>query len=181
MPEPIIIVPYDTSWPRLFATLGHTLRAALSDVAVRIDHIGSTAVPGLDAKPILDVQVSVATLEPMASYGPALEDLGFRWQAANDDRTKRYFREPAGTRRTHIHVRRHGSWSEQFALLFRDFMRAHVAEAEAYAALKRDLAATHYDARAAYVAAKEPFIWGVMRRADTWAQGSGWLPGPSDA
>ena len=60
-----LITAYDTSWPRLFANLARRLREELSEVAVRIDHIGSTAVPGLDAKPIIDVQISVAALEPV--------------------------------------------------------------------------------------------------------------------
>ncbi len=181
MPDPIAIAAYDPVWPALFAALGARLRAALGPAALRIDHIGSTAVPGLDAKPIIDVQISVAALEPMAPYGGPLEGLGFIWRADNDDRTKRYFREPPGQRRTHVHVRRAGSWSEQGALLFRDYLRTHPPAAQRYAAAKRALAAQHRDDRAAYTTAKSPVIWELITAADAWSQATGWQPGPPDA
>ena len=77
-----------------------------------------------------------------------------------------------------------GSWNEQFALLIRDYLRAHPAACQEYAVLKRALAA-QYGARCqdrhAYVDAKDPFIWATMREANSWAQATGWAPGPSDA
>ena len=181
MPEPIVVMPYDPEWPMLFDALGRRLRVALGAVALRIDHIGSTAVPGLDAKPVIDVQVSVADFEPLAEFAEPLQALGFVHRADNPDRGKRYFREAPNARRTHIHVRRAGSFSEQFALLFRDYMRAEDAEARTYAQLKYALAEEHREARQAYVEAKTPFIWEVMRRADIWSKQRGWVPGPSDA
>ena len=75
-PDRIEVVPYDEEWPRLFSSLGASLRAALGDIALRIDHIGSTSVPGLAAKPIIDVQISVAALEPVEPYRLRLEGLG---------------------------------------------------------------------------------------------------------
>ena len=117
MPDPIEVVPYSPLWPQLFSELGTTLRKALGETALRIDHIGSTSVPGLDAKPIIDIQVSVASFEPLDAYRVPLERLGFVFRASNPDLTKRYFREKSGERRTHIHVRQSGSWSEQLALL----------------------------------------------------------------
>jgi GrpB-like predicted nucleotidyltransferase (UPF0157 family) len=175
----IVIVDYDPAWPEQFQRLGARLRTALGLLALRIDHIGSTSVPGLAAKPILDVQISVAALEPVGAYLPALEATGFHWRADNPERTKRYFREITGPR-THIHVRASGSWSEQFALLMRDYLRAHPAEAARYAALKRELAERLGDDRHAYTDAKDPFIWALMARATTWTQATGWAPGMSD-
>ena len=173
----IEITPYSPAWPARFSSLGTAFRSALGDVAVRIDHVGSTSVPGLAAKPVIDLQISVASLEPVDPFRLPLERLGYVYRADNDERTKRYFREPPGTPRTHVHVRRAGSFSEQFALLFRD----HPTEATAYADLKRRLAIEHAEDRAAYTDAKNPFIWDLMHRADTWAQTTGWQPGPSDA
>jgi GrpB-like predicted nucleotidyltransferase (UPF0157 family) len=106
--------------------------------------------------------------------------LGFTFRADNPERTKRYFREAPGQRRTHIHVRRAGSWAEQFALLFRDYLRAHPADAQAYATLKYHLAEHHRDDVHAYTDAKTPFIWAIMKQADTWSQTVGWAPGPTD-
>ena len=181
MADPVIIVPYDVEWPRLFSSLGQALRAALGETALRIDHIGSTAVPDLDAKPVIDVQVSVADLEMLDEYRPSIEGLGFVWRADNPDRTQRYFRERPGERRTHIHVRRFGSWAEQAALLFRDYMRAHPVDAGRYAELKRCLARQHHDDRQGYTEAKSAFIWAIMAQADRWSQETGWQPPPTDA
>lgn len=180
MPDPILIAPYDPQWPRRFSQLAADLRTALGETARRIDHIGSTAVPGLDAKPVIDVQIAVASLEPLEAYRLPLEALGYVHRADNPDLSKRYFREAPGRSRTHIHVRPCGSWAEQFALLFRDYLRAHPADAQRYAALKYSLAEKHRNDRRAYTEAKEPFIWEIMQKADQWSQDTGRQPGPSD-
>lgn len=181
MPDPVIIAAYDPRWPELFSELGTALREALGETAMRIDHIGSTAVPGLDAKPVIDIQISVASFEPLDAYRVPIESLGFVHRADNPDLTKRYFREVPGKRRTHIHVRRAGSWAEQSVLLFRDYMRTHEEDARRYAEMKRRLADQYGDDRYGYTDAKAPFIWETMARANTWSQQIGWEPGPSDA
>ena len=106
-----------------------------------------------------------------------LEAAGFLYRASNTERTKGYFREPPGQRRTHIHVRRAGSFSEQFPLLFRDFLRVDPAAALDYGQRKRALAAKLVRDRRGYLEAKFPIIWDVLRRADQWAQATGWEPG----
>jgi GrpB-like predicted nucleotidyltransferase (UPF0157 family) len=181
MSDPITVVSYDPAWPELFRQLGAQLRVALGGVALRIDHIGSTAVPGLAAKPIVDVQVSVERLEPVEPFRSPLEAAGFVYRASNPERTKRYVREPPGQRRTHLHVRRAGSFSGQLPLLFRDFLRADPAAAEDYGRRKHVLAARFAHDRHGYLDAKLPIIWDVLRRADQWAQRTGWEPGPTDA
>jgi GrpB-like predicted nucleotidyltransferase (UPF0157 family) len=180
-PHRIEIVAYDPAWPGWFAELGRELRGGLGDVALRIDHIGSTSVPGLAAKPIIDIQVSVTAFEPLEAFKQPLEELGCRYRADNPERTKRYFRELPGRRRTHVHVRQAGSFSEQWALLFRDFLRAHADATAEYEAVKRRLAVRFRDDRHGYTEAKVPFMWEIIRRADAWAQAQGWLPGPSDS
>jgi GrpB-like predicted nucleotidyltransferase (UPF0157 family) len=177
----VVIVRYDPAWPGLFSQLGARLRAALGSVAVRIDHIGSTAIPGLDAKPIIDIQISVASFEPVEAYRAPLERLGYEFRSWNPDLSKRYFREKPGERRTHIHIRRAGSWSEQFALLFRDYVRAHDDDARRYAAAKHHLAEQYGEDRHGYTEAKAPIIWDIMQKADRWNQETGRVPGPSDA
>lgn len=175
------IADYDPSWPPRFARLGGTLREALGPVAIRIDHIGSTSVPGLGAKPVIDIQISVARLDPVQPFRAPLERLGFVYRAGNPELTKRYFREPPGHPRTHIHVRRAGSFSEQFPLLFRDFLRVNSQAAAEYEAVKRGLADRYRLDGHAYTDAKGPIVWEIIRRADDWAQQTGWEPGPSDA
>jgi GrpB-like predicted nucleotidyltransferase (UPF0157 family) len=177
----VVISPYDPEWPSLFAELGAALRTALGPVALRIDHIGSTAIPGLDAKPILDVQVSVACFEPVEAYRDPLERLRYEFRWWNPDLSKRYFREKPGERRTHIHVRLAGGWPEQFALLFRDYLRAHDDDARRYAAVKHRLAEQDWEDRHGYTDAKGPIIWEIMEKATRWHQETGRVPGPSDA
>ncbi len=181
MADRVVIVPYDPGWPVLFRALGTALRQALGETALRIDHIGSTAVPGLDAKPIIDVQVSVESFEPLDAFRLPLESLGFIFRADNPELTKRYFREAPGERRTHIHVRCAGSWSEQFALLFRDYMRTHEHDARDYAKLKYRLAEQYREDRLGYTEAKAAFVWEIIIKADGWSQAMGWQPDPSDA
>jgi GrpB-like predicted nucleotidyltransferase (UPF0157 family) len=158
-----------------------TIRNALGSSALRIDHIGSTSIEGLAGKPVIDIQVSVADFEPVDQLVQAMEVAGYLWRPQNPDLGKRYFRETPGAERTHIHVRRAGSFHEQWALLFRDYMRRHAEEHGPYAALKIELAERHRSDRAAYTAGKEEHIWAIIRRANRWASATGWLPGPSDA
>ena len=179
--HPIVIVPYDPLWRQLFAQLGADLRRVLGKTALRIDHIGSTAIEGMDAKPIIDIQVSVASFESLDAYRTPLASLGYVFRADNPELTKRYFRETPGNRRTHIHIRRAGSWSEQFALLFRDYLRTHNEDAKCHAELKYRLAEEYREDRGDYVDAKSPFIWKIMQKADKWSQDTGWEPGLTDA
>ncbi|HVB21416.1 MAG TPA: GrpB family protein [Ktedonobacteraceae bacterium] len=181
--DPIWIVPYDDTWPHQFQQLAMPMRQALGPVALRIDHIGSTSIPQLAAKPVIDMQISVADFEPLDAFRVPLESLGSVFHPENPELTKRYFREAPGQGRIHIHVRRAGSFSEQFALLFRDYLRTHSDIAAQYAELKVKLAQQYYrvEDREAYTEAKGPFIWSVIAQADDWAQQTGWIPGPSDA
>ena len=178
--EPIIIVPYDSNWMTQFQEIGGLIRSALREHAIRIDHIGSTSIKGLDAKPIIDIQISVQSLEPVNIYQSLLEHIGFAYRCDNPDQSKRYFRESPGNKRIHIHVRESGSWSEQFALLFRDYMRSNEGDCRNYAALKYKLAESFRNDRHNYVNAKEPFIWEAMKRASSWSQDIGWRPAKSD-
>lgn len=177
MSDSIIVTPYDERWPYLYIELEEKLKNALGEVAIRIDHIGSTAIPGLDAKPIIDIQISVASFEPLNAFKEPLEKLGFVFKANNPDLTKRYFREMPGTRRTHIHVRQAGSWSEQYSLLFRDYLRCHQEDCQKYADLKYQLAEKFRSNRLAYVDGKTFLIWEIMKKANKWSQEVGWLPG----
>lgn len=178
----ITIEEYNPQWPRIFCDLACRIRNAMGPAAIRIDHIGSTSVPGLAAKPIIDIQISVASFEPIDPYLRPLEKLGFEHRDRNPELTKRYFKEPRGVdARTHIHVRLAGSFSEQLNLLFRDYMRCHADDARAYAELKRRLARAYRGDRPGYTEAKDAFMWDILRKADRWAADTGWHPGPSDA
>jgi GrpB-like predicted nucleotidyltransferase (UPF0157 family) len=143
-------------------------------------HIGSTSVPGLDAKLIIDVQVSVAALEPLNAYRGPLESLGYVFRADNTERTKRYFRESPGSKRTHIHLRRAGSfrssWRFCSAIICAPTPRMRDATK-----VKHRLAESYRHDRNGYTDAKIPHVWEIMARADRWSQEIGWEPGPTDA
>jgi GrpB-like predicted nucleotidyltransferase (UPF0157 family) len=176
----IEICTYDPAWPDLFRQLSSPIRETLSDRALRIDHIGSTAIPGSAAKAIIDIQISVHSFEPFDSIISAMESIGYFWRSDNPDLSKRYFRETPGTRRTHVHMRRAGSWPEQLALLFRDYMRCHPEDVQQYVELKRHLAQQYRDDRAAYTEGKAPFIWHVIKKANLWSQSVDWQARQSD-
>jgi GrpB-like predicted nucleotidyltransferase (UPF0157 family) len=149
------------------------LAKELGATAVRIDHVGSTAVPGLAAKPVIDVQVSVPDVEDEPSYVAAIERCGLALRYR--EKGHRYFRPPPGRRRTYqVHVCTAGSKWERDHLLFRDFLRAHADEARRYEAMKYDVAGHHRSDRIAYNDAKGPLIAEQLGRAEEWARETGW-------
>lgn len=168
---PIRIVEYDFTWPDQFAREAEVLRAALGQVAVRIEHVGSTSVPGLAAKPVIDINVSVASLEPLDSYRKPLEALGYLFVFDDEMPDKHFFGKPKERPRTyHVHVCAVGSVHERSDVAFREYLRAHPAEANQYAALKRDLVARTDGERAAYMAGKDAYIKRTKARASRWVE-----------
>jgi GrpB-like predicted nucleotidyltransferase (UPF0157 family) len=141
------MVDPDPTWPARFAAEAARIRAALGPLALRIDRVGSTAVPGLAAKPIIDIQISVAQVQPMDPYRPALEGLGYRHTPYPDpDGVVRYpffGKPPTRPRAFHIHVAQAGSQHERRHLAVRDFLRAHPDQAHAYERVKRAAATRH--------------------------------------
>lgn len=173
--EPIVVVDYDPAWPERFVEISTRLAGALGARAVRIDHVGSTAVPGLPAKPIVDVQISVPDVEDEPGYLPSIEGQGFdlRWIEPGH----RYLRPPPELPRLwQVHVCTVGSDWERVHLLFRDYLRAHPAAAVEYAALKRQLADEYRRDSIAYTDAKGSWIEGALRLAEEWAHATGWRP-----
>ncbi|QOS80635.1 GrpB family protein [Paenibacillus sp. JNUCC31] len=175
------IAAYDPAWRHMFFEIGMQLREAMGEKAVRIDHVGSTSIVGMDAKPIIDIQISVSNYENLLNYKQEIEAVGFIFREDNPDRTKRYFREVPGSRRTHVHVRQAGSFSEQMNLLFRDYLREHPEDRLKYAEEKHRLMALYKDQRPKYVEGKGPMVWSILEKAHLWSQEIGWLPEKSDA
>lgn len=161
--DPVRIVEYDQAWPLRFVDW----RARLSRVlptTVRIDHVGSTAVPGLNAKPTIDIQISVEDVKDEAAYVPAIESTGVMLRMREPGH--RYFRPPAGQPRVvQIHVCGIGSKWEADHLLFRDYLREHPEDRDTYATLKLELAEQHRDDRIAYTDAKTRFILTTLDKA----------------
>lgn len=173
--DPSEVVGYDTSWPGRYEEMRARLAAALGPTARRIHHVGSTAIAGLAAKPIVDVQVSVPDAEYEAAFRGPIEAQGFVLRFVEPGH--RYFRPPPGLARLwQVHVCSVGSRWERDHLLFRDYLRAHAGRAADYAALKRRLAEEYRHERIAYTDAKAPFIEETLALAEEWATDVGWQP-----
>lgn len=165
--DPVVVVDYDGSWTARFEDIKTSLEAALGPVALRVDHIGSTAVPGLPAKPVIDVQIGVAGIEDESAYRPAIEKLGYPLRFRSPE--WRFFRPPKGQPRTaHIHVVRDGGEEERKNLLFVAYLRSHPERRDEYAALKRTLAGRFRDRREDYLAGKAEFIQDTLLMAERW-------------
>jgi GrpB-like predicted nucleotidyltransferase (UPF0157 family) len=170
MSEKVKIVPYDPRWPRIFAAERDRLVETLGGVALRIDHHGSTSVPGLSAKPIVDIQISVSRLQPMGVYGAGLERLGYIHLPHPDDFFCPFFHRPASWPHTHhVHVVESGGAEERKTLAFRDYLRAHPEAARAYEDLKirlvSELDAAGASGGGAYAEAKTELVTQLTERA----------------
>lgn len=183
----IIIVPYDPKWPTEFATIRATLREALGDLALRIDHIGSTAVPELVAKDRIDIQITVRELAPEVEE--ALQRYGYRrsvrlthdhhpptFVGPDSEWEKWFFNPPELQRATNVHVRIQGRANQRYPLLCRDYLRTHPLAAQAYGQVKQALAKYHANDVDAYYDVKDPVFDIIMAGAEDWARETQWKP-----
>ncbi len=185
----IEIHDYRDAWTAEYSSQASALKAALGSLALRIDHIGSTSVPGLAAKDVIDIQVTVAALSSeviarLSSAGfvqhaqvgqdhipPGMSDDVKQW-------SKLLFLERPGDRRCNIHVRQQGMANQRYPLLFRDYLRAHPATADAYAELKRRLAVSLAHPKQ-YPDVKDPAVDLIYLAAEDWANRTKWQPAES--
>ncbi len=167
------LAPYDPRWPAMFDIEAGRIQSALGAAALRIEHVGSTAVPGLAAKPVIDLQVSVGSLEPPDRFIEPLAALGYRHIPLGPfDAVYPYFCKPAeGPHASHVHLCAAGSKQESEHLAFRDHLRRHPKDAQRYLALKRRLARLHdgatIESQERYSLGKTAFIASVIPRALT--------------
>lgn len=161
----VVVVPYDPRWRELFDAASAELSAALGSSILAIHHVGSTAVPGLCAKPILDILVSIPAFQAGVLLVPALESLGYEFRPDEEIPDRHYFRRRTGTTRTHhLSLAEPESEYHRVTLAFRDALRRDPELAAAYAALKLDLARRFPLDRAAYIEGKSLFVSEVLAR-----------------
>jgi len=169
MVEPVFVVPYDPRWPSLFALERSRVEAAVDPWVEAVEHVGSTAVPGLDAKPVIDLMVGVRDIRGAGRCIRPLEESGYSYWAENPNPDRMLFVRFADadrTSRTHnLHVVEAGGdlWNDR--LVFRDHLRSHPEAAGEYAHFKYVLAERFRDDREAYTRAKTDFISAILERA----------------
>jgi len=158
------LVPYDVLWPREFEAEAARIEQACDELPIVLEHIGSTSVPGLSAKPIIDILAGVPANADRGPYIAALRQIGYEHRGTNGLPGREYF--VRGTPRSHhVHLVSRSSALWRDHLRFRDWLRTHPETAREYEILKRQLAITFADDRRQYTDAKGPFIRAVLREA----------------
>lgn len=165
MPEPIAVVDYQVCWADVFETLRTSVAACLGSVAVRIEHVGSTSVPGLAAKPIIDMDVVVASTADLPLAIERLGALGYVHQGDLGIPGREAFQTPPDHPPHHLYVCTADCEELHRHLLFRDYLRTHSENAKAYSELKKDLAVRFRNDRNAYSEAKTEFVREILKRA----------------
>jgi GrpB-like predicted nucleotidyltransferase (UPF0157 family) len=161
---PITLADYDPAWPAMFAREADRIRATLASLAILVEHVGSTSVPGLAAKPVIDIVLAVPDSADEAAYLPALEAAGYRLQAREPDWFEhRMLKGPDAD--INLHVFSAGASEIDQMVLFRDWLRDHAADRDAYLAVKRELARRTWRHVQHYADAKTAIVRQIIGRA----------------
>jgi GrpB-like predicted nucleotidyltransferase (UPF0157 family) len=183
----IIIHDYNPVWPTEFEAIRVSLLEILRPLALQIDHIGSTSVPGLGAKDVIDIQITVEALTPEVRR--KLIEAGYEyWEAITQDHVplgedndsklwaKFFFKPPNGQRRANVHVRKNGNPNQRYPLLFRDYLCAHPNSARSIELIKREIVKRHADDIEAYYDIKDPVYDLIWDAALDWSRQTNWKP-----
>ena len=163
------LVPHNLAWASQAASESLRLASAIGDTLVRIEHIGSTAIPGIAAKPTIDLMPIVRDLAMLDARQPEVEALGYVWRGEFGIAGRRYcILQENGRRLFHVHCYKAGAPEIAVHLAFRDYLRAHSGEARAYEAEKRKAASAYPQDSLAYNAAKADWIAACNARASAW-------------
>ncbi len=172
--QAVVVVPHNAEWHGAFQAEARALRSMLGEWVIRIHHIGSTAIPGIYAKPVIDLLLEVAEVETLDEHAAAMESLGYEAMGEYGIPGRRYFRKDSedGVRTHQVHAFQAGSSEVKRHLAFRDYLTAHPAVAAEYSALKRKLAEDFPEDIHAYMEGKDPFIKEYEHRALEWQLGT---------
>lgn len=168
MVRTVTLTPYDPKWPETFESEAARVSAVFTGVDHIIEHVGSTSVPGLGAKPIVDMMLGAPSLADIEARIPAIEALGFEYVSKFEHELpeRRYFRKSEnGVRKFHLHSVATGGKFWRDHLAFRDYLRRHPESAEEYFRVKSELAVIHATAVHDYTEAKTPFIESILEKA----------------
>ena len=166
----MIVSVYNPEWPAMFCRERDALASHVGDNLVEAEHIGSTSVPGLVAKPVIDMLVAVRSLDDLDTKAELFRLSGYDYLGEFGIAGRRYMRRhhPDGTRALHIHVFRAGDTNLHRHLAFRDYLRAHPGERDSYAAKKQELVDNGVDPDG-YLDGKQAFVIAMEQRALVWA------------
>jgi GrpB-like predicted nucleotidyltransferase (UPF0157 family) len=181
----IIIHDYNANWPKEFESVHEDLSKVLEDIALHIDHIGSTSVPGLGAKDVIDIQITVSQLsekirKKLVNAGYIhLEHITHDHVPLGEEESpqlweKFIFNQPQGQRRANIHVRVAGNPNQKYPLLFRDYLRVHPKSARSIELIKRQIVKHHADDVETYYDIKDPVYDLIWDAALDWARYTDW-------
>lgn len=163
--NPVVIEPYNECWPLWFKVIRARILPVLGTIAVAIEHVGSTAVPGLAAKPIIDIDVLLRARTDLPMAIARLASMGYAHRGDLGIAGREAFRAPTDGFRQHLYVCQPGNSPYREHLVFRDYLRAYPEALHAYAALKRQLAEQFRDDRLAYNDAKASFVAEILKAA----------------
>ena len=164
------VVDYSIEWPRLYEHELALLRKALGNEIVRAHHIGSTAVPGLAAKPVIDILLEVRSVERLDAFDSAMEKLGYQPHGEFGIPGRRYYPKGGDDRTHHVHAFADSDQQIEAYLVFRDYLRTHQAAVAEYAAVKREGSMAHETDPEGYVAFKQGFVERMVVKAVHWAE-----------
>ncbi len=167
------VVPYDKIWPAMFLEEKEKIRGILNDEVLGIHHIGSTAIPGMDSKPTIDILVVVRKIGEVDGYNAPMAGIGYVAMGEYGIAGRRFFHKGADRRTHHLHIFEVGSPEIDRHLRFRDFMMSHPVEAAEYAHLKKGLASRFRSDIDSYCDGKDAFIKGIDAKAEAWAKDRG--------
>jgi GrpB-like predicted nucleotidyltransferase (UPF0157 family) len=164
------VVPYRAEWQTLFEKEKNLIAEVFNQTEAEIHHIGSTSVPGLSAKPIIDIMLAAESLESVEKATPALEAAGYDPRGENGIPGRRYFQkcDEKGIRKVHLHAFEKGSHQLYRHLVFRDYLRSHPEEAARYASVKEEAARQYEYEIESYIAAKSPTVLEIEEKARLW-------------
>lgn len=158
------IVPYDPAWERLFAAERRRIDAAIGQRVLAIEHVGSTAVPGLSAKPIIDIAIGLGSLDDVPACVAPLTELGYQYKGEHGLPERHYFTRGTPGRTHHLHMMVVGEYQWSTLVPFRDHLRRNPETLSQYQQLKEELAARFPHDRAAYTDGKAEFIQAILRQ-----------------
>lgn len=164
----VLVVSYNPLWPELFESEAQLIRSALPQISFLAHHIGSTSVPGLVAKPIIDILLEVDHLVDLDAYATSMEQIGYEVMGEYGIAGRRYFRKEGNNRTHHIHAFQKGDLHIKRHLAFRDYLRAHDEIAEEYGNLKRTIVQNGQHNINSYADQKDPFIKKHEEKALIW-------------